>query len=168
MTTLLDMYQTSRFELDRMTEHDLLEVVEIEEACGLSRWGWEGYHAELLEEKSALMIVARLQAEGRAGGSSGRIVGFISARRAADELHINNVAVRREHRRRGVGGALLAAVLRQGKERGARKALLEVRAGNGPAQLLYARHGFAEVARRANYYSQPTEDALVMGLSLPT
>jgi hypothetical protein len=31
----------------QMTEHDLLEVVEIEEASGLSRWGWAAYYAEL-------------------------------------------------------------------------------------------------------------------------
>ena len=165
MTTQPDLSQSSDFELERMTEHDLLEVVDIEEACGLSRWGWEGYHAELREEESALMIVARLPARGRAGGR-GRIIGFISARQSADELHINNVAVRHEYRRRRIGTALLAAVLSEGKGRGAARAFLEVRASNGPAQLLYARHGFAPAARRAGYYSQPTEDALVMSLAL--
>ena len=28
------------FEIARMSEHDLLEVVDIEESSGLSRWGW--------------------------------------------------------------------------------------------------------------------------------
>ena len=41
-----------------MTEHDLLEVVEIEETSGLSLWGWEAYRAEL-ERRESVMLVAR-------------------------------------------------------------------------------------------------------------
>jgi len=39
---------------------------------------------------------------------------------------------------------------------------LEVRAGNRVAQRLYARHGFAVVGRRLGYYSDNSEDALLM------
>lgn len=158
----LDVYQAGGIDLSSMTEHDLLEVVEIEESCGLSRWGWEGYHTELLYEEAALMIVARPLATERSWEGEQQLAGFIAARLAADEMHVNNVAVREAYRRRGLGGALLSAVLEQGRARGARKALLEVRAGNAAAQSLYARHGFEVVGRRANYYSQPVEDALVM------
>ncbi len=35
------------FKVRRMTEHDLLQVVDIEEKSGLSLWGWEGYYTEL-------------------------------------------------------------------------------------------------------------------------
>lgn len=161
----LDIYQANGFDLSLMTEHDLLEVVEIEEACGLSRWGWDGYHAELLSEQAVLMLVAKplLTDSGREGE---RIAGFIAARMAADDLHINNVAVRDRYRRRGIGGALLSAVLERGRERGAQKAFLEVRAGNLPAQGLYAQYGFEIVGQRANYYSGPPEDALVMVVAL--
>ena len=48
----------------------------------------------------------------------------------------------------------------------ARMALLEVRAGNAPAQALYERLGFREVGRRPGYYSQPADDALVLALEL--
>ncbi len=37
---------TLSFSIKRMTEHDLLEVVEIEELSGLSPWGWDAYHKE--------------------------------------------------------------------------------------------------------------------------
>ena len=43
--------------VELMTEHDLLEVVEIEENCGLSLWGWDGYHTEL-ERRESIMLVA--------------------------------------------------------------------------------------------------------------
>jgi ribosomal-protein-alanine N-acetyltransferase len=163
--TPLEIYQASGFDLSLMTEHDLLEVVEIEEACGLSRWGWEGYHTELLYEKAAIMLVARplVSVKTRTGE---RVAGFVAARLAADEIHINNVAVRDKYRRRGIGGALLSAALEQGKQRRASKAFLEVRAGNFPAQALYAQQGFEAVGRRPAYYSQPVEDALVMAALL--
>jgi ribosomal-protein-alanine N-acetyltransferase len=163
--TPLEIYQVSGFDLSQMTEHDLLEVVEIEEACGLSRWGWEGYHTELLSETAVVMIVARPQAS-RSPRTGERVAGFVAARLAPDEIHINNVAVRAKYRRRGVGGALLAAALEHGKQAGARKAFLEVRAGNAAAQALYAQQGFEIVGRRPAYYSQPIEDALVMAVLL--
>lgn len=161
----LDLYQVNGFALSPMTEHDLLEVVEIEEACGLSRWGWEGYRTELLSADSALMIVARSQLAERSWADE-RIAGFIAARMAADELHINNVAVREKYRRRGLGSLLLSHALESGKQRNARQAFLEVRGSNATAQCLYARHGFEIVGRRANYYLEPVEDALVMSVCL--
>jgi ribosomal-protein-alanine N-acetyltransferase len=161
-TTITDLkYQ--EFCIYRMTEHDLLEVVEIEEASGLSRWGWDAYHAELMQESCVLMFVARGK-EGEVLEGGAGIKGFIASRLMADELHVNNVAVRREYRRQGVGSALLEAVLQEGGRMGARGAFLEVRASNGPAQALYERCGFAITGRRRNYYSQPIEDALIMSL----
>ena len=158
---------TVGFCLSPMTEHDLLEVVEIEDASGLSRWGWEAYHTELKEGRGALMLVARcLISEEAAAPSEMFVGGFIAARLAVDELHINNVAVRDRYRRRGIGGALLGAALREGARLGARTALLEVRATNRPAQALYERYGFRHMGRRRNYYTEPTEDALVMSVAL--
>ncbi|HKC62276.1 MAG TPA: ribosomal protein S18-alanine N-acetyltransferase [Pyrinomonadaceae bacterium] len=143
-----------------MTEHDLLEVVEIEKASGLSLWGWDAYHSELMQGSDALMFVARnLKSRDL---HSGRIAGFIASRLVADELHVNNVAVRKEFRRLGIGRALLESVIEEGARRGARHAFLEVRAGNRAAQALYRRCGFSVAGLRKNYYSDPREDALVM------
>jgi ribosomal-protein-alanine N-acetyltransferase len=153
------------FTLSRMTEHDLIEVVEIEEQSGLSRWGWDAYHTELSEASGPLMLVARLQSAQEMDAAS-RVAGFVAARQAADELHINNIAVRHIHRRFGIGGALLQAVLKEGARHGARKALLEVRLSNEAAQKLYAKYGFEVIARRKEYYTHPLEDALLMSASL--
>ena len=46
--------------LDRMTEHDLLEVVALEQMCNLSPWGWDAYHTELQSTANSLMLVARV------------------------------------------------------------------------------------------------------------
>jgi ribosomal-protein-alanine N-acetyltransferase len=157
--------ETEGFYISGMTEHDLLEVVEIEEACGLSRWGWEAYHAELAQERRSVMLVARHESAGSLSAGQ-KVVGFIAARLVADELHVNNVAVREAHRRLGIARRLLETALHQSSQMGARTAFLEVRARNAPAQALYARCGFRMAGRRPGYYTQPAEDALVMSLAI--
>ena len=155
-----------RVELERagcvivpMTEHDLLEVVEIEETTGLSQWGWEAYRAEL-DKHEAVMLVARRHTRDALTGRA--LSGYIAARINADELHVNNIGVWPESRRRGVGGALLGAALEAGARRGAFEAVLEVRAGNLPAQRMYERFGFRVVGERKGYYREPVEDAKIM------
>jgi [ribosomal protein S18]-alanine N-acetyltransferase len=151
--------------ITKMTEHDLLEVVEIEENSGLSRWGWAAYYAELQGSNSHLMLVARVNSgENRRGAHS--LAGYIVARMGADELHINNVAVRERHRRQGIGRHLLKRILEEGKRSGIPCAFLELRAGNSAALALYQKCGFSVTARRKNYYSEPAEDALVMIIQL--
>ena len=147
----------------RMSEHDLLEVVEIEEQSGLSRWGWAAYYAELQGANRELMLVARLS---DATLDPTPIAGYIVARETAGELHINNFAVRSAYRRRGIGAALLDRVLQEARRRKANAAFLEVRSANVAAQALYEKSGFRAIARRANYYSDPPEDAVVMTLVL--
>lgn len=146
------------YEIAPMCAHDLLEVVEIEETAGLSRWGWDSYHAEL-ERGDAIMLVARRAAP---DDSARAVVAYIASRINVDELHINNVGVREESRRRGLGRALLGTALDAGASRGARLAVLEVRAGNAAAQALYRGFGFEVVGERRNYYKSPSENALVM------
>jgi ribosomal-protein-alanine N-acetyltransferase len=150
------------FSIDRMTEHDLVEVCAIEEMCELSAWGWDAYYNEMRSHLDTIMLVARVEVT-RYGY---QLAGFIVARLIADELHVNNVAVRPEFRGRGLGSMLLQTTLDQGRLRHAKIAQLEVRAKNTAAQSLYQRCGFEVVGRRKNYYRAPTEDALLMSLSL--
>jgi ribosomal-protein-alanine acetyltransferase len=149
----------------RMTEHDLLEVVELEENSGLSRWGWDAYYTELQGTNSNLMLVARVAGSKRQERSYS-LAGYIVARLGADELHINNVAVRENYRRLGIGQTLLNKILDEGKRAGAARAFLELRAGNDAALALYEKRGFRVTARRPRYYSEPVEDALVMIIHL--
>jgi len=151
--------------ISRMTEHDLLEVVEIEEQSGLSRWGWAAYYAELQGSNRDLMLVARAP-ESKAPRVSHTLAGYIVARIGANELHINNVAVRERYRRLGIGLNLLNRTLEEGRQRGINSAFLELRAGNLAALSLYEKCGFQVTSRRKNYYSEPVEDALVMTLQV--
>jgi ribosomal-protein-alanine N-acetyltransferase len=147
--------------ISRMTEHDLLEVVEIEESSGLSRWGWAAYYSELQGSNRHLMLVARVANREHKRGFP-NLAGYIVARIGAEELHINNVAVRENYRRRGIGHALLNCILAEAKSSGVARAFLELRAGNSAALALYEECGFRVTSRRSKYYSEPVEDALVM------
>jgi ribosomal-protein-alanine N-acetyltransferase len=149
-------------QVDRMTEHDLLEVCEIEGLSDLSAWGWDAYHKELEVAPETVMLVARLSPP----IDGIELAGFIVARVIAGELHVNNVAVRPEFQRLHLGLELLERTIVQAKQRGATVAHLEVRASNEAAQGLYRRCGFQAVGRRKRYYRNPTEDALLMSLTL--
>jgi ribosomal-protein-alanine N-acetyltransferase len=92
--------------------------------------------------------------------------GFAVAWHVADELHVLNVAVAPEVRRRGVGTRLMSAALAYAEEKRVRIVLLEVRRSNRPALRLYRSLGFSVLGVRPRYYGDNDEDAVEMILSL--
>jgi len=151
------------YTIEPMQERDLVEVVEIEETTGLNRWGYDAYRRELFKNPNSIMLVAR---DLISGAPDPTILGFFAGWMVADELHINNIAARRGNRRRGIGQSLMEAAIEEGRLRGVRFILLEVRASNEPAQSLYRKLGFHYIGRRRDYYRSPVEDAMVMKLDL--
>ena len=81
-----------------------------------------------------------------------------------DEMHILNLAVHPDHRRRSIAQRLLAEGLAQARTLGAELAWLEVRPSNLAALALYESFGFKEVGRRPRYYDDTQEDALLLTL----
>ncbi|WP_433793368.1 ribosomal protein S18-alanine N-acetyltransferase [Actinoplanes sp. CA-252034] len=78
------------------------------------------------------------------------------------ESWVQNIAVRRDAQRHGLGRRLLEALLAEAGRRGARKTLLEVAVDNAPAQRLYTSYDFEPVGIRRGYYQPSNTDALVM------
>ena len=98
----------------------------------------------------------------------GEVIGYAGLVVAPpDEAWVNNMAVRRDHQRRGIGKALLEELLAIAHRNGARQTLLEVAADNVPAQALYDSYGFEVIGLRKNYYQASGMDALVMRRSEP-
>jgi ribosomal-protein-alanine N-acetyltransferase len=92
-----------------------------------------------------------------------RVLGYAGLAVAPpDEAWIQNIGVRKDAQRRGLGRRLLEALLAEAAARGARQILLEVAVDNGPAQKLYAGYGFEVVGVRRGYYQPSNTDALVM------
>ncbi|MFC0503441.1 ribosomal protein S18-alanine N-acetyltransferase [Micromonospora costi] len=93
----------------------------------------------------------------------GAVVGYAGLTVAPpDEAWVQNIAVRRDAQRRGIGRLLLEDLLAEAVRLGARRTLLEVAADNAPAQRLYAMYGFEPVGIRRGYYQPSNTDALVM------
>ena len=97
-----------------------------------------------------------------AAGEGDVLLGYVWARFVLDEGEIGNIAVAPEHRRCGVGAALLGALFAESERRGAAVLRLEVRGSNLAARRLYEKNGFETVGKRKNYYEKPTEDAILM------
>ena len=89
-------------------------------------------------------------------GEGGEPCGYLLGSVIAPEGEVYRIATLPEHRRQGVGDALLSAFLIEMDE-----CFLEVRASNAPARALYEAKGFLLIATRKGYYKDPTEDALI-------
>lgn len=136
-----------------MRASDVPAVAAIARASMPEAWTEAGFASEL--EKPA--CVARVLEDGA------RVVAFVIGSVVVDTLEVASVAVAPEARRAGVGRALVGALLREARARGATEARLDVRAGNVAAIALYAAQGFVEVGRRRAYYADG-EDAVLMTL----
>ncbi len=159
----VDSRSPAAFTIEDMNLEDLEEVIQIEESSQLSRWGHDGYRKELVMGEQTIMLVARPTLT---IPHAVRVLGFLCSKVVVDEWHINNIATRAEWRRQGIARQLLIEGANRARELGAATGHLEVRASNWPAQLLYQAFGFFETYRRKGYYSNPTEDAVLMRLLL--
>ena len=124
----------------------------LREAPEAANWPEEGYR-EALHWPGLVAF---------AGENDGKVTGFILGRQVADEAEILNLAVTAASRRRGGGGALLKAVLQEFRSRGVSRVFLEVRESNETGIAFYEKHDFSKTGRRADYYRDPDEAAIVM------
>jgi len=121
-------------------------------------WPEKSFIFELTENPSSLSLVVEIVAEDRPLVVIGMSVVWI----IIDEAHIATIAIDPEFRSFGYGRSLLVETLRQSFQRGAHMATLEVRESNFIAQQLYRSFGFIIIGRRAHYYRDNNEDAIMM------
>lgn len=93
--------------------------------------------------------------------AGGKIIGFIALSSVAGDCEILNVAVLPDHRKSGIGQALVKAAEEFFVSRNGENIFLEVRKSNINAISLYEKCGFEKISERKNYYSSPKEDALI-------
>jgi ribosomal-protein-alanine N-acetyltransferase len=93
---------------------------------------------------------------------AGAVTGYAGLAVHGGEAWVQNMAVRRDAQRRGIGRALLTDLLTEAVRRGAGRTLLEVAVDNVPAQKMYVDAGFGPVGVRRGYYQPSNTDALVM------
>lgn len=141
-----------------MRLEDIPAVMEIDRLSFPIPWSERTYRFEITENPSSHLLVTTANSE----SIPSAIVGFSGYWLVVDEAHISTFAVHPGWRCQGIGQALLREVLRQAALQGATSATLEVRVSNLVAQQLYANHGFVPVGKRAGYYRDNNEDALLM------
>jgi [ribosomal protein S18]-alanine N-acetyltransferase len=141
------------------TRADLDRLAELEQICeGTDAWS-RILVADSLEGgwSTTTWLVAR---------AGEVVVGYAVLAVVDDIAELQRIGVDPGERRRGVARVLLDGVVERSRRAGAVRLLLEVREDNGPALALYARAGFAEIARRRSYYADGTT-AIVMEQDLP-
>ena len=146
MTSILVQRLTSPVDLDGL--------LEVERASFHNPTTREWYESELQRPEVCYVFVIRTE--------QSPVAGFCAFWRVADQIHINNLAIRPELRGRGLGRMLLQHVLAEAEHLGATHATLEVRRSNAAAQRLYEGAGFRLAGVRPSYYTHPIEDALIL------
>jgi ribosomal-protein-alanine N-acetyltransferase len=139
--------------LERFRWWHIAAVLPIEEDLfGAEKWSPGMFWNELAQRHYYLVAADDQQIAGYAG------LAVIDK----SEAWVQNIAVRRQSQRRGVGRRLLEALLAEAGRHQVTQTLLEVAVDNAPAQRLYATYDFEPVGIRRGYYQPSNTDALVM------
>lgn len=142
------------------TVADLEELVSLEEVCFAAPWSRKSFEAELHGNPFSHILVV----PGSMGTSSIPLLAYICVWVIFEEIRFLNLAVHPQFRRRGLAKQLILQALRLGVDQGCSKGMLEVRHSNQVARTLYESLNFKEYATRNAYYTNPTEDAILMSL----
>jgi [ribosomal protein S18]-alanine N-acetyltransferase len=140
----------------RMTPDDLDRVLEIENLSFRMPWSRAGFEAELTKPYGKPIVFVE----------DGLITGYLVSWRVEEELHIANLAVHPDRRKRGIAERLLRRCLEEDGD--AAWVGLEVRVSNAAALALYRKFGFQPTGVRREYYTDSREDALIMTRNLNT
>jgi len=161
----MDKQSAQRVRIEEMTIQDLEQVMAIERVSFPTPWSEKMFRKELNVSMSK-NLVARIETE------EGRdLAGYVNYWIFAGESHLNNIAVRRDYRRKGIASKLMAEMIRESRKEGARRGTLEVRRSNHAAIGLYEKFGYVVKGMRPNYYDDTKEDGLILwcdfGRSVP-
>jgi ribosomal-protein-alanine N-acetyltransferase len=137
----------------KATRSDLIAIVEIEKNSFEFPWPKDAFQKELGNRWSTTEVLL---------DAGGAIVAFQVYWIVADELHLLDIAVSPDHRRKGIARAMVEHLEAVCGEQGLNYLTLEVRIGNKAAVGLYKEGGFVTIHRRKRYYVDNLEDALVM------
>ena len=142
--------------IEIMKPEHVSQIAFLETLCFHDPWS-EKSIAEELGNDLALWLVAV---------EEDSVVGYVGSQTVLGWTDMMNVAVHPDHRRKGIGEALILHLMEMLREKSCECLTLEVRASNCGAISLYEKLGFGEVGRRKNYYRNPKEDALILRTEL--
>ncbi len=162
-----------------MTLEDVDAVVLVDAIAGiLLPWSPAAYVGELRKPTSScwvaetvvdeplsyMMPFALSVANQQYPAGAKAVIGSLTLWNVAGEGEIANLSVHPKFWRQGVARALMQVALQKAVSLGMARVMLEVRANNIAAKMLYAGFGFVEEGLRPHYYSNG-EDAILMSLT---
>jgi len=172
-------------EIKQIAAEHLNSAVELDRLCFGGLWTIEGYRRELDSPNSDLLGLWTWENEDCVSGQHGAgthhppplpnragtgarplqatqtLIGLGCLWAILEEAHITILAIDPRFQGRGLGQALLWALLKSACDRQLERATLEVRSSNLTAISLYQKFGFQEAGRRRGYYEDTGEDALI-------
>jgi len=148
-----------RFFIRRMKDTDLAAVRTIESLSFSNPWSETTFRGEIQNTSISFPLVVVRKPEDA-------VIGYIVFWHIRDDVQVNNIAVHPDFRGKGIGEALMRHVIDKVRANGATFVTLEVRPSNTGAVALYQKLGFEILGTRKNYYTNPDEDAYLMGLVL--
>jgi ribosomal-protein-alanine N-acetyltransferase len=134
-----------------MQETDIKEIADLEKECFSEPWSETSLREELTNETARFYVLR----------DNEKLLGYIGSNNICNEVYITNVAVNTDCRGKGYGKILVNHLIRQSEIENAFFITLEVRKSNENAIKLYEKCGFRLIGERKNFYSKPTEDALI-------
>ena len=137
--------------LREMAESDIKEIAELEKECFSEPWSEDSLKDELTNETARFYVLR----------DNEKLLGYIGANNICGEVYITNVAVNSFCRGKGYGKILVNHLIKQSELEKALFVTLEVRESNENAIKLYEKCGFKKIGERKNFYSKPTENALI-------
>ena len=143
---LLESFQIVPIEYDHIKD-----IANLEKVCFSTPWSAETI-ADAYKTGTKFFVAIKDK----------KVLGYVGISAIIDEGYITNIAVFPEYRKMGVGTALLEYLFDFAKEKELSFISLEVRQSNSNAIALYKKLGFLEEGKRKNFYSSPSEDALIL------
>jgi ribosomal-protein-alanine N-acetyltransferase len=141
-----------RIQLRWMIRRDMPEVLAIEQEAFEFPWSDEDF-TRCLRQRNCIGMVAEV-------GDS--VVAFMIYELHRTRLHVLNFAVRRSHRRLGIGTQMMGKLFAKLSVERRDRILLEVRERNLPAQVFLRSLGYRAITVLKDFYEDSTEDAYLM------
>lgn len=133
-----------------MQQQDIRSVLIIDSAAFEKAWNEKEFNDELKKDYSYYAIIEK----------NGNPAGYAGIWCIYETAELIRIAVHPDYQCKGAASELMRHITEYAAAQNCEKMMLEVRSSNAPAQALYKKHAFDEIAVRKGYYDG--EDAVIM------
>ena len=139
---------------DWITEKDIAYIEKLEQETFSDAWSYQSLLETWMQPQVMMLGV----------WADDVFAGYVILYYVLDEGEIARIAVSESMRRQWVGTVLFRDLVKICCDKGITKILLDVRESNETAIAFYQSHGFVQDGKRKNFYTTPSEDAILMSL----